>query len=385
LTKRVNRLLDRNRGTDTRTGKACLFTAVGVVAALACLAGRAPGAIALAVPNAAVQPPKVATPPTLAAAPKPKPPTDVEPRAFDESFPDHILYSGEVKGTGGKPSLWKHAFIADVAAAAPQTPAPVLLALTVQDMANRHVAGLTKENFQLFEDGVEQRISEVSVDPLPLSVEIIVDMSGSMRNKQALVDAAVMQLVKSANPTDEFLLVPFNDRVDEAGPFGNDPGQILNQLHLGQPHGGTALRDAIIRAGEWKTARYPDRIMVVISDGDDDSSSVRIEELRDAVLATRTPIWAIKLASPASYPSRESLWLRDMAEQSLGHEFVSDDPGQVADVAASVANQIRYVVKYNSTNRALDGKYRRVKVDVVTEPPGTFKIAAPMGYYATGR
>ena len=74
-----------------------------------------------------------------------------------------------------------------------------------------------------------------------------------------------------------------------------------------------------------------------------------------------------------------------MAEQSLGHEFVSDDPGQVADAAASVANQTRYVLKYNSTNQALDGKYRRVKVDVVTAPPGTFKIAARMGYYATGR
>jgi Ca-activated chloride channel homolog len=386
LTKRVNRLLERNRVTDTRTGKARLFMALGVVAALACLAGRAPGAIALAIPTAAVQPPKVApTPQTLAASPKPMPPTDVEPRAFDESFPNHILYSGEVKGTGGKLSLWKHAFIADVAAAAPQTPAPVLLTLTVQDIANRHVAGLTKENFQLFEDGVEQRIAEVSVDNPPLSVEIIVDMSGSMRDKQALVDAAVMQLVKSANPADEFLLVTFTDHVDEAGPFGNDPGQILNQLHFDPPRGGTALRDAIIRAVEWKTARYPDRIMVVISDGDDNSSSVRIEELRDAVFAARTPIWAITLASPATYPGRESLWLRDMAEQSLGHEFVSGDPGQVADAAASVANQIRYVLKYNSTNQALDGKYRRVKVDVVTTPPGTFKIAAPMGYYPTGR
>jgi Ca-activated chloride channel family protein len=261
----------------------------------------------------------------------------------------------------------------------------VLLPLTVQDLANRHVAGLTKENFQLLEDSVEQRISEVSVDSLPLSVEIIVDMSGSMRNKQALVDAAVMQLVKSANPADEFLLVTFTDHVDEAGPFGNDPGQILNQLHLDQPRGGTALRDAIVRAVEWKTARYPDRIMVVISDGDDNSSSVRIEELRDAVFAARAPIWVITLESAAAYPRRESLWLRDLAEQSLGQEFVSDDPGQVADVAASVANQIRYVLKYNSTNQALDGKYRRVKVDVVTAPPVTFKIAAPMGYYPTGR
>jgi VWFA-related protein len=351
LTKRVNRLLERNRGTDTRTGKGRLFTAIGVVAALACLAGRAPRAIALAIPPAAEQLPQGATPPapaqTPVAPPKPMPPAP--------------------------------------APASPQTPAPVLLPLTVQDLAHRYVSGLTKESFQVFEDGVEQRISDVSTDDPPLSVEIVVDMSGSMRDKQALVDAAVTQLVKWANPAAEFLVVTFSDHLNVAGAFRNDPGQILNQLHLEPPRGGTALRDAIFRAAEWKNARYPDRILVVISDGVDNSSSVGIEVLRDTAFAARAPIWAITLASPATYPRRESLWLRELAEQSLGHEFVSDDPGQVADAAASVANQTRYVLKYNSTNQALDGKYRRVKVDVVTAPPGTFKIAARMGYYATGR
>ncbi len=385
LTKRVNRLLERNRRTDTRPRKTRLCTAISVVAALACLAARAPRAIALAIPPAAVQPPQLASSQTLAAPSKSTPPADVEPRVFDESFPNHILYAGEVTGTGGELAMWKQVFVAAVTPHAPQTPAPVLLPLTVQDLAHRYVSGLTKESFQVFEDGVEQQISDVSVDDPPLSVEIVVDMSGSMRNKQALVDAAVTQLVKSANPADEFLVVTFNVNVDVAGPFSNDPGQILNQLHLDQPRGGTALRDAILRAAEWKNSRYPDRILVAISDGVDNSSSVRIEELRDTAFAARAPIWAITLASPETYPGRESLWLRDMAEQSLGHEFVSEDPGQVADVAASVANQTRYVLKYNSTNPALDGKYRRVKVDVVTAPPGTLKIAARMGYYATGR
>jgi Ca-activated chloride channel family protein len=363
LTKRVDRLLERNRGTDARTGKARLLTAIGVVAALACLAGRAPGAIALAIPPAVVQPPQIASPPAMAqppAAPR-KSTTPAPPPAAPQ-----------------KPTTTP-------APAAPQTPALVVLPLTVQDSAHRYVSGLTKASFQVFEDGVEQQISDVSVDDPPLSVEIVVDMSGSMRNKQALVDAAVTQLVRSANPADEFLVVMFSDHLNVAGAFRNELGQILNQLHLEQPRGGTALRDAIFRAAEWKDARYPDRILVAISDGVDNSSSVSIEELRDAALAARAPIWAITIASPETYPGRESLWLRDMAEQSLGHEFVSDEAGQVADTAASIANQTRYVLKYNSTNQALDGKYRRVKVDVVTAPPGTFKIAARMGYYATGR
>jgi len=346
LTKRVERLLERNRGTDTRPGKARLFTAMGVVAALAFLAVRAPRAIALAMPPAAAPPPRI---------------------------------------TAQTPAIPQKATPPAPAPAAPQTPAPVLLPLTVQDVAHRYVAGLTKESFQVFEDGIEQRISSVAVDNPPLSVEMVVDMSGSMRNKQPLVDAAVAQLVQSANPADEFLVVTFNYHVDVAGAFGNDPGRILNQLHLDQPRGGTALRDAMLRAVEWKSARYPDRILVVISDGIDNSSYVGTEELRVAALAVKAPIWAISLASPETYPRRESIWLRDLADRSLGHEFVTDDPGQVAEAAAGIANQTRYVLKYNSTNHALDGKYRRVKVDVVAAPPETFNVAAPLGYYSTGR
>jgi len=350
LTKRVNRLLERSCGIDTRTSKARLLTAMSVVAAVACLAGRAPGALALAAPAAAAEPLQIAMPATLqtpAAQPKPTPPAP-EPSAV-------------------------------------QTPVPVLFPVTVQGLDHRYLTGLTKDSFQVFEDGVEQRISEASVDNPPLSVEIVVDMSGSMRDKQALVDAAVTQVVRSANPAGEFFLVTFQDHVDLAGAFRDDSAQILNQLHLEQPRGGTALRDAILRAAEWKGVRNPDRILVVISDGVDNSSSVGIEELRATALAARAPIWAITLASPTTYPRRESRWLGDIADQSLGHEFVSDDPGQVADVAASVANQTHYVLKYNSTNQTLDGKFRRVKVDVVTATPETFKIDARMGYYATGR
>ncbi len=350
LTKRVNRLLERGCAINTRMSKARLFTAMSVVAAAACLAGRAPGAFALAAPSAAGEPPQIAAPATLqtsAAPPKPTPPAP-EPFAM-------------------------------------QTPTQVLFPITVQSLDHRYVTGLTKDSFQVFEDGVEQRISGVSIDNPPLSVEIVVDMSGSMRDKQALVDTAVTQLVKSANPASEFLLVTFQDHVNLAGAFRDDPAQILSQLHLEQPRGGTSLRDAISRAAEWKGARNPDRILVVISDGTDNSSSVGNEELRATALAAQAPIWAITLASPATYPRRESRWLGDLADQGLGHEFVSDDPGQVADMAASVANQTHYVLKYNPTNQALDGKYRRVKVEVVKATPETFKIDARMGYYATRR
>lgn len=343
LTRRVESLLDHRREARMPAGKARLSLAIAAVAVLACLAGRTPRALALAPPEA---PPSPQT-----ALPMPAPlQAAATPRR-----------------------------------AAPQPAAPpVLLPLTVQDAAHRYVPGLDKNSFQVLEDGVEQKVSELSVDNPPLSVELVVDRSGSMQNKQALIDAAVTGLVSAANPADEFLVVTFNDEADMAGPFANNTGQILNQLHLGSPRGGTALRDALQQAAEWKSARYPDRIVVAISDGVDNSSSLRTEELRGLASAAKTPIWAITLASQDA-PRRGSLWLRDLTEQSAGHEFVSDDPGQVGGIAATIANQTRYVLKYNSTHPARDGRYRNVAVNIVNAPPGAYKISARLGYYAAGQ
>ena len=167
----------------------------------------------------------------------------------------------------------------------------------------------------------------------PVSVALIVDRSGSMRNNDALVDIAVTELLKSANPADEFLLVMFNDTVDIAGTYANDAAAILRQLHRDTPRGGTSLRDAILRAAEWDGARYPRRALVVISDGDDNSSSLSPTQLRGAVLPTGIPVWAITLASPRAYPRPASRWLEALAGDSHGQQFVADDPDDVAAIA----------------------------------------------------
>ena len=347
--RRVDRLLDRNRGPETGPGRGRLLAAIGMVAVLAGVMGRTPRAIALAAPQPAqIAAPRTPAIPVAQATVAPQRPASPEPAP---------------------------------AAAAPQTPAPVVLPVTVQDSENRYVAGLTKQNFRVFEDGVEQRIAMVSAENSPLSVEIIVDQSGSMRDKQALVDAAITQFVQSANPADEFVLFPFNDAVDMAGIFPNDPALILNRLHQDRPRGGTSLRDAILKADEWNSARYPDRMMVVISDGADNSSSISPGSLRDAASAASAPLWAITLASLDTRPRRETPWLRDLAGQSGGYEFFGGDAGQAAAIATGIANQVQYVLRYDSSNRALDGSYRRVRVEVVTEPPGSYQVHARLGYY----
>jgi len=167
----------------------------------------------------------------------------------------------------------------------------------------------------------------------PLSVVLVVDRSGSMRSKDALVDAAVTGLIHSANTADEFLLVTFSDAVDVAGPFANDTARILQELHRDTPRGGTSLRDAILRAVQWNSARYPNRVLVVISDGNDNTSSISPTQLLAAVVPAQVPVWAITLAPPRNYARPSSRWLEDLAAQTRGREFVTDDPKGAAAAA----------------------------------------------------
>jgi len=162
-----------------------------------------------------------------------------------------------------------------------------------------------------------------------------------MRQSENLVDAAATALTKSANPADEFLLIKFNDGVNVAGPYANDVASIIQELHRGAVRGGTSLRDAILKAIEWKGARYPDRRLIVLSDGDDNTSSISAAQLRDAVIPAKVPIFAITLAAPSAYPRSASRWLEDLAARTQGREFVTNDLNDVAALAGQILRATR--------------------------------------------
>ena len=339
LAKRVDRLLDRQRATESRHPIAGLAAAISMVAALAAIAIHMPGAIALASPRV---PP--ADPPALAA------PTDPQTPETTEQTQTPVP---------------------------PRAPELLQLAVTVHDASNRFIAGLSKENFRIYEDGVPQEVADFSVAPIPHSLGIVLDTSGSMRDKQALVNLAAMQLAKSASPIDDIFLVTVNNDVQVIAGFGGYPDLLQNQLNQTIPRGGTALRDGISQALQWKNGRYNQRMLVVISDGDDNSSSLTADELRATVEAAKVPIFFITLRSPDA-PDRQK-W-----RSQIGNEFVTEDPSQVAEIAASLAVETQYVLKYQSKNTAQDGAYRKIKVELIGQPDGLV-VRTRSGYYANGK
>ena len=241
------------------------------------------------------------------------------------------------------------------------------------------VTTLHKENFRLFEDNVEQTIVHFSMDDAPVSIGLLFDMSGSMTNKIQKASEAAAEFFKTANPADEFFLVTFNDRARLAVPFTLDPGAIYREVARTTPSGQTSLLDAILLATkQMKKARYPDKALVIVSDGGDNWSRHSIHEIKSALLESDVQLYAMGifdwnyLTKHAAEERRGPVLLDELAEQTGGRHFPVEDLNALPGISAEISRQIRnqYELGYYPSNGARDGKYRRLKITLKLTDPG---------------
>jgi Ca-activated chloride channel family protein len=268
----------------------------------------------------------------------------------------------------------------------------VLINVTVTTPLNQVVTGLEKEHFKLFEDKVEQQISEFSSEDAPLSVGLVFDISGSMGSKLQKSRQAAAQFFRTANPEDEFFLIQFSDRPELTVPFTSNTEEIQNRLAFSQSKGRTALLDAVYMAmSQMKKARNPRKAVLIISDGGDNSSRYTESEIKNLVREADVQVYAIGIFEPISGRGRtaEELsgpsLLTELAEQTGGHHFPVENINDLPDIAAKIGIELRnqYVLGYSPSNTDKDGKYRRVKVELV-QPRGLPPLRANYrtGYYA---
>jgi VWFA-related protein len=170
----------------------------------------------------------------------------------------------------------------------------VLIPAHVTNAVGSPVVNLKKENFALFEDGVPQTITHFAQDDAPVSVGVLLDTSGSMKNKMARVSAAASEFFRFANPEDEFFLVKFNGRAKLTIPFTRDWRIISWEIERSKPFGLTALVDAIqLAMGHMKHAVHARKALVILSDGGDNSSRRTIRELRNALMESDLQVYAM--------------------------------------------------------------------------------------------
>ena len=271
----------------------------------------------------------------------------------------------------------------------------VLIPVTVTDPLNRFVTGLDRENFRVFEDKNEQKVTHFASEDAPLSVGVVFDTSGSMGSKLDKSRQAVAQFFKTANPEDEFFLVQFNDRPEMVVDFTTHLEEIQNRLTFTQSKGRTALLDAVYLAlHNMKKAKNPRKALLIISDGGDNSSRYTESEIKNLVREADVQIYAIGIFEQMATRGRtpEELagpsLLTEIAEQTGGRQFSVDNLNELPDVAAKIGIELRnqYIIGYTPSNPERDGKYRRVQVKLV-QPRGLPPLRAfwRLGYYAPAK
>ena len=265
----------------------------------------------------------------------------------------------------------------------------VLVPITVTDPMNRLVTGLEKEDFQVFENGGQQRISTFASEDAPVSIGIVFDLSGSMNSKLIRARESILQFIKTANPQDEFFVIGFNDRPELIEDFTNSMEDIQARLATVRSGKRTALLDAIYYAVlKMKDARHERKAVLVVSDGGDNNSRYTAGELRSQVRESDVELYAIGIFDPYAPTPEERFGptlLNDLSEETGGRMFRVDDLSEMGDIAEKISTELRnqYVIGFKPRDLNRDGKWRKVKVKI-NPPQGLppLTVHARTGYYA---
>jgi Ca-activated chloride channel homolog len=267
-----------------------------------------------------------------------------------------------------------------------------LVGASVTDPLGRLVTGLQQENFRVFEDGVEQEIIRFSSEDVPVSIGVIFDMSGSMADKIDKSRQAAVQFFRTANPQDEFFLVNFNDRAQLISPFTASVDDLQDRLMYTGAHGLTALFDGVyLGLSQMRGAHNTKKALLILSDGGDNHSRYSETEVRKFVREADVQIYAIGLFDPDGGPTPEERegpgLLGDMTMMTGGRTFVVKNVNELPDIATKISMELRnqYVLGYRPSQRAHDGKWRKIKVRL-NPPKGMppLLVAAKNGYFAPG-
>ncbi len=270
----------------------------------------------------------------------------------------------------------------------------VVLHATVTNKKGDFVEGLTRNDFRVYEDKVEQTIAVFQRRDVPVTMGLVVDNSGSMREKRAQVAAAALTFVKTSNPQDEVFVVNFNDEyyIDTPGEFTHNMADLHDALSRIDSRGSTALYDAVVASlHHLKRGHRDKRVLLVVTDGDDDASRLSFSQTIKIAEESDAAIYAVGVFSDDDRKHDHSMVrhservLKELTEATGGMAFFPKDLAEVTPVCEQIARDIRnqYTIGYYPTNSAKDGTFRRVELKVL--PPagmGKLDVRTRMGYYA---
>jgi VWFA-related protein len=269
----------------------------------------------------------------------------------------------------------------------------VALHATVVDDRNRLVTSLDRGDFTVFENEKPQQINSFRHEDIPVAIGIVIDNSGSMRDKRPAVNQAAINLVKASNRNDEVFVVNFNDTSFIDQDFTSDIPKLQEALEQIDATGGTALYDAILASADYikKNARLDKRVLLVVTDGEDMDSVNNLETtLRRLQVENGPTIYAIGIldTEPGHQAKVEARHakraLEEIAEVTGGVSFFPKNLPEVDSISRQIAHDIRnqYTLGYKPSTSRTAGGYRTIRVVAHAKGFGKLQVRTRSGYYA---
>jgi Ca-activated chloride channel homolog len=264
----------------------------------------------------------------------------------------------------------------------------VVLHPTVKDRKGILVSGLSKDDFQVYEDGVLQQIKSFSHEDIPVTVGLVVDNSGSMGRKRPEVIAAALAFARSSNPQDQMFVISFNEHVSFGLPDGTLFTDKTERLEIAlsriSADGMTALYDAVAAGLEHlKKGNRDKRVLIVVSDGADNASKNKLAQLLTMTGHSDAIIYTVGVFDESD-PDRNPGVLRRFGRATGGEAYLPKSLQEVLPICEQIARDIRnqYTLAYAPTNRKRDGTYRVIDVKAKAAGRDRLTVRARAGYYA---
>jgi Ca-activated chloride channel homolog len=263
----------------------------------------------------------------------------------------------------------------------------VVLHAVVVDSKMHLITNLDKSAFTVLENGKPQPITSFRQEDVPVDLGIVIDNSGSMREKRDQVNKAALNLVRASNAQDQVFVVNFNDEFYLDQDFTSDINKLRQALEKVESRGGTALYDALIAS--WsdylkKDTKLPKKILFVVTDGEDNASRSTLEETIRRLSEENGPtVYAIGLLGEEK-ERRARRALQTLSERTGGIAFLPKTLGEVDEISKAVAHDIRsqYTIGYKPLTPKSAGGYRAIQVEARTKGDGKLFVRTRSGYYA---
>ena len=262
----------------------------------------------------------------------------------------------------------------------------VTLHATVVDDHFRPITDLSRNDFTVFEDGKPQKITSFRNEDIPVALGIVIDNSGSMRDKRPQVNAAALNLVRSSNPQDQVFVVNFSEEYFLDQDYTGSIPKLKDALERIESRGGTALYDAVVASADHlkKSGALEKKVLLVVTDGEDNASRESLEQALRRIEEKNGPtIYTIGLLGD-EHEKRARRALREMAEDSGGVAFFPKNLDEVEAITQQIAHDIRnqYTIQYKPTTPQSAGGYRTVKVEAQAKGYKKLQVRTRSGYYA---